>query len=78
MSTGNWLVPMGKNDVVAIYINESDYKDLREIQERENRDDIAAIMPILTQLFKDRHLVNVCYFCGHDKRDSCINDLPEI
>ena len=65
-----------KYDVVAIYINESDYKDLREIQERENREDIAAIMPLLTQLFKDRHLVNVCNFCGHDKRDSCISDTP--
>ena len=64
--------------MVVININESDYKDLREIQERENRDSIAAIMPLLLSLFKDRHLVSVCYFCGHDKRDSCINDLPGI
>jgi len=64
---------MGKSDMIVIYINESDYKDLREIQARENRDTIAAIMPLLLSLFKDRHLVNVCHFCGHDKRDSCLN-----
>lgn len=64
--------------MVVVVINESDYKDLRKILERENLKDIATIMPILIDLYNYHNTIIVCPKCGHDERDNDLTDTPDL
>jgi len=62
----------------VVNITASHYRELQQILDRENLDDVATVIPFLIYQYQFHSKNLSCPHCGHDERDNCMDDTPDL